>query len=129
LVAAVQKAIQDPRQLRELERKVDYLTAKKWKVTERVWKLEAEREKLLKQVRDTTLTVQKVTDVVDIERNVWWKTKMFDAELKNAGHVSGSKIVNFIIDQGSKMDASLKAMKALIASCTKLFPATVKSSK
>jgi hypothetical protein len=27
------------------------------------------------------------------------------------------------------MDASLKAMKALIASCTELFPATVESSK
>jgi hypothetical protein len=54
---------------------------------------------------------------------------MFDAELKNAGHVSGSKIVNFIMDQGRKMDASLKAMKALIASCTELFPATVESSK
>jgi hypothetical protein len=91
--------------------------------------LEAEREKLLKQVRDTTLTVQKVSDVVDIEGNVWWKIKMFDAELKNAGHVSRSKMVNFIMDQGSKMNASLKAMKVLIASCTELFPVTVESSK
>jgi hypothetical protein len=54
---------------------------------------------------------------------------MFDAELKNAGHVSGSKMVNFIMDKRSKMDASLKAMKALIASCAELFPATVESSK
>ena len=54
---------------------------------------------------------------------------MFDTELKNAGYVSGSKMTYFIMDQGSKMDASLKAMKALIASCTELFPATVKSSK
>jgi hypothetical protein len=53
---------------------------------------------------------------------------MFDAELKNAGHLSKLKMVNFIMDQG-KMDASLKAMKALIASCTELFPATVESSK
>jgi hypothetical protein len=129
LVAAVQEAIQDPRRLRELERKVDHLTAEKWKATARVWKLEAEREKLLKQVKDITLTVQNVSDAVDIEGNVWWKAKMFDAELKNAGHVSGSKMVNFIMDKGRKMDASLKAMKALIANCTELFPATVESSK
>jgi hypothetical protein len=67
--------------------------------------------------------------MVDIEGNVWWKAKIFDAELKNAGHVSWSKMINFIMDQGSKMDASLTAMKALIASCTELFPATVESSK
>jgi hypothetical protein len=66
---------------------------------------------------------------VDIEGNVWWKAKMFDADLKNADHLSKSKMVNFIMDQGRKMDASLKAMKALIASCTELFPATVESSK
>src|ERR1700738_604722 len=54
---------------------------------------------------------------------------MFDVELKNAGHVSGSKMVTFIMDQGSKMDASLKAMKALIASCTELFPFIVESSE
>jgi hypothetical protein len=129
LIAAVQEAILDLRRLRELERKVDHLTAEKRKATERVRKLEAEREKLLKQVRDTTLTVQNVSDVVDIEGNVWWKVKMFYAELKNAGQVSRSKMVNFIMDQGSKMDASLKAMKALIARCTELFPATVESSK
>ena len=36
---------------------------------------------------------------------------MFVADLKVAGHVSGSKKVNFIMDQGSKMNASLRAMK------------------
>jgi hypothetical protein len=48
LVAAVQEAVQDPSRLRELERKVDHLTAEKRKATEQVRKLEAEREKLLK---------------------------------------------------------------------------------
>jgi hypothetical protein len=129
LVAAIQGAIQDPRRLQELERKVDHLTTEKRKTAEQMRKLEAEREKLFKQVKNTTLTVQKVSDVVDIPGNVWWKTKMFDAELKNASHVSGSKMVTFIIDQGSQMDASLKAMKALIATCIELFPATVESSK
>ena len=57
LVAAIQEAIQDPRRLRELERKVDHLTAENWKTTEQVRKLEAERKALLKQVKDTTLTV------------------------------------------------------------------------
>ena len=38
-------------------------------------------------------------------------------------------MVTFIMDQGSKMDASLNAMKALIASCTELFPTTVESSE
>ena len=70
LVVTVQETIQDPRQLRELERKVDHHTAEKRKATEQVRKLEAEREKLLKQVRDTTLTVQNVSDAVDIEGNV-----------------------------------------------------------
>jgi hypothetical protein len=80
-------------------------------------------------VKDITLTVQKVSDVVNIPGNVWWKAKKFDTELKNAGHVSGSKMVTFIIDQRSKMDAFLKTMKAFIASCTELFPATVESSE
>jgi hypothetical protein len=125
----VQEAVQDLRRLRELEHKVDHLTAKKRKATERVRKLEAEREKLLKHVKNTTLTVQNVSDAVDIERNVWWKAKMFDVDLKNAGHLSKSKMINFIMDQGRKMDVSLKAIKALIVSCTELFPATVESSK
>jgi len=99
LVAVIQEAIQNPRRLREPERKVDHLTAENRKTTERVRKLEAEREKLLKQVKDTTLTVQNVSDAVDIEGNVWWKAKMFDAELKNAGHVSGTKMVTFVMDQ------------------------------
>ena len=54
---------------------------------------------------------------------------MFNAELKNTGHVSGSKMVTFIMDQRSKVDASLKAIKTLIASCTELFPIVVKSSE
>jgi hypothetical protein len=36
-------------------------------------------------VKETTLTVQKVSDVVGIPGDVWLKAKMFDAELKNAG--------------------------------------------
>jgi hypothetical protein len=39
------------------------------------------------------------------------------------------KMVTFIMDQESRMDATLKAMKALIASCTELFPAMVDSSE
>jgi hypothetical protein len=54
---------------------------------------------------------------------------MFDAELKNAGHISESKMINFIMDQGCKMDASLKAMKALIGSYMELFLVTVELSK
>jgi chromosome segregation ATPase len=71
LVAAIQEAIQDPRQLRELERKVDHLTAENRKATKQVRKLKAERETLLKQVKDTTLTVQKLNDMVNISGNVW----------------------------------------------------------
>ena len=41
-------------------------------------------------MKETTITVQKVTDVVGIPGVVWLKAKMFDAELKNAGHVSGT---------------------------------------
>ena len=48
LVAAIQEAIQDPRQLRELERKIDHLTAENQKTTEQVRKLKAEREVLIK---------------------------------------------------------------------------------
>ena len=54
---------------------------------------------------------------------------MFDTDLKNVGHVSESNMVNFIMDQGSKMNASLRALKALIASCTELFPVVVESSE
>ena len=54
---------------------------------------------------------------------------MFDVDLKNAGHDSESKMVNFIMDQESKMAASLRALKALIASCTELFPDVVESSE
>ena len=92
-------------------------------------KLDAKREKPLKQVKDTTLTVQKLSDVVHILGSVWWKTKMFDVDLKNAGHVSGSKMVNFIMDKGNKMNASMMALKALIANCTELFLGVVVSSE
>ena len=67
----MQEAIQDPRRLRELECKVDNLTAEKQKTMKRVQKLEAELEKLLKQVKVTTLTVQKISDVVHIPGSVW----------------------------------------------------------
>ena len=129
LVAAVQEVIQDPRWLRELERKVNHLTTEKLKTAERVRKLEAEREKLLKQVKDTILMVQKMSDVMHITGNVWWKAKMFDTDLNNVGHVSGSKMVNFIMDQESKMNAFFRALKALIASCTELFPVVIESSE
>ena len=61
-------------------------------------KLKAAQEKLLKHVNDTTLIVQKVSDVVDIPGNVWWKAKMFDAELKNAGYDSELKMATFIMN-------------------------------
>jgi hypothetical protein len=64
-----------------------------------------------------------------IPGDVWLKAKMFDAELKNAGHVSVTNMVTFAMDQGSKMDATLRAMNALIASSTKLFPIMVESSE
>ena len=73
--------------------------------------------------------MQNVSDVVGIPGDVWLKAKMFDVELKNAGHVSGTKMVTFVMDQGSRMDATLKAMKALIVSCTELFPVKVESSE
>ena len=129
LVATVQEAMQDPCRLRELEGKVDHHTAENHKTTEQLRKLEAERHENLKHVKETTIMVQKVSDVVGISGDVWWKAKMFDAELKNAGHVSGTKMVTFVMDQGSRIDAALKAMKAPIASCTELFPVMVESSK
>ena len=70
-----------------------------------------------------------MSDMVHIPGSIWWKAKIFDVDLKNADHVSGSKIDNFIMDQGSKMDASLRALKALIANCTELFPGVVESSE
>ena len=51
LVAAIQEAIKDPRGLRELERRVNHLTADKRKIAERVRKLESEREKFFKQLK------------------------------------------------------------------------------
>ena len=80
LVAAIQEAIQDPRRLRELERKVDHLITENRKTTEQVRKLEAERKALLKQVKDTTIAVQKESDMAEIPGNVWWKVKMLDAK-------------------------------------------------
>ena len=129
LIAAIQEAIQDPRQLRELESKVECLTAENQKTLEQLRKLEEERQELLKQVKEATIIVQKVSDVVGIPDDVWLKAKMFDAELKNVGYISGTKMVTFIMNQRNKMDASLKAMKALIVSCTELFPVVVGSSE
>ena len=57
-----------------------------------------------------------MSDVVHIPEIAWWKTKMFDVDLKNAGDDFGSKMVNFIMDQGSKMDVFLSALNALIGS-------------
>ena len=42
--------------------------------------------------------MQKVSDVVGTLGDVWLKAKMFDMELKNAGHVSGTKMVTFVMD-------------------------------
>jgi hypothetical protein len=78
---------------------VGHLTPEYQKTTEQVRKLEAEQHELLKQVKETTLTVQKVNDVVGIPGDVWLKAKMFNAELKNAGHVSGTKMVTFIMNK------------------------------
>ena len=61
----------NPHRLRELERKVDHLTAENRKFTEQMWKLEVEREELLKHMKVTILTVQNVNDVVDISGHVW----------------------------------------------------------
>ena len=44
-------------------------------------------------------------------------------------HVSGTKMVTFVMDKGSGMDAALKVMKAIIISCTELFPVMIESSK
>ena len=57
LIAAVHEAIQDPRQLRELESKVDCLTAENQKTLEQLRKLEEIRQELLKQVKEATITV------------------------------------------------------------------------
>ena len=73
--------------------------------------------------------MQKVSDVVDIYGDVWLKAKMFDVKLKNVGHVSGTKMVTFVMDHESRMTVALKAMKAFLASCTELFPVRVESSK
>jgi hypothetical protein len=110
-----------------LEDKVDHLTAENEKTTKKLWKLEVDRHELLKHMNEITITVQKVSEVVAIPGDVWMKAKMFDAELKNAGHISGTKRVTFVIDQGSKMNATLKAMNSLISSCTELFPVMVES--
>ena len=91
--------------------------------------MEAERHELLKQVKKTTITVQKVSDVLDILGDVWLKAKMFDAELRNVSHVFRTKMVTFVMDPGSRMDAALKAIKALVASYTQLFLVMVESSK
>jgi hypothetical protein len=129
LVAAIQEAIQNPRRLQVLEGKVDHLSTEIQKTTEHLWKLEAEPQELLKQVKEATITVQKVDDVVGIPGDTWLKANMFNAELENAGHVFGTKMVTFVMDHGSKMDATLKAMKILIASCMELFPITLESSE
>ena len=47
--------------------------------------MEAEWQQLLKQMKETTITEQKVNDVVGIPGDVWLKAKMFDAELRNVG--------------------------------------------
>lgn len=66
LVAAIQEAIQHPRRVRKLESKVDYLTAENQKTMEQLRKLEVGRHELLKQVKETTIPVQNVGDVVGI---------------------------------------------------------------
>lgn len=83
LVATVQKRVQGPCRLRELENKVDHLTGENQKATERLRTLEAERVDLLKKVKESVLTVKKVSEVVGIPGGVWLKAKMFDAKLKH----------------------------------------------
>jgi predicted secreted protein len=70
---------------------VDHLTAENRKTTEQVWKLEVERKALLKQVKDTTLTVQKVSDMVDIPGNVWWKANVAHLSKKDVRNTMGTR--------------------------------------
>ena len=108
---------------------MDHLTAENQKTTAQLRKLEVERHELLKQAKEATITVQKVNNVVGIPGDVWLKAKMFDAELKNASHVSGTKMVTFVMDQGSRMDITLKPMMVLFVSGTKLCPIMVELSE
>jgi hypothetical protein len=129
LVAAVKKAIHEPHQLQELERRIEHLTLENKKVTEKVQKLKSECEGALKQVKESALTIQKIQSMVGIPGDVWLKAKMFDGELAKAGHLSGSKMVGFIMEQGGKLEATLRAMKALIASFAEMFPSLLESSE
>jgi hypothetical protein len=99
------------------------------KVTEKVQKLKSEREGALKQVKESALTIQRIQNMVGIPGDVWLKAKMFDGELAKAGHLSGSKMVGFIMEQGGKLEATLRAMKALIASFAEMFPSLLESSE
>lgn len=128
LVTAVREAVQDPRHQRKLEGKVDQLTAENRKVLEKLAKVEAEKKELQKQMREAASVTRKVMDTVGVPGDVWLKAKMFDADLKNAGHVSGTKLVPFVMDQGSKMDAALRAMRTLVATLDQLFPSSDESS-
>ena len=60
--------------------------------------------------------VEKVSDVVGIPDDVWLKAKLFNEELKNARHASETKLITFVMDQWNKMDASMRAKNAFIAS-------------
>lgn len=62
-----------------------------------------------------------------IPGDVWLKAEMYDAELKIAGHISKMKLIMFVMDQENKMDASMGAMNALIASFMELFPTLLES--
>ena len=73
--------------------------------------------------------MKKINDVVGIPEDVWLKPKMFDTELKNAGHISKTKVVTFVMDPRSRMEATLKAMEALVASYTKFASCTLLGRK
>ena len=46
--------------------------------------------------------------------DVWMKAKLFDAQLEKGGHVSGSKMVGFLVSQVAKMEGLLETMRTFI---------------
>ena len=78
---------------------------------ERVEALKGEAEGRL---RESSLAIQHIQEVIGVPGDVWMKAKLFDAQLEKAGHVLGSKMVGFLVSQAAKMEGLLGTMRTLI---------------
>lgn len=113
-MAALKEMKGDPLKVRQMEEKIGALRKEIQGMEKQLKEEEAKRKASILRTKKTVRTIRKVKELIGIPGDVWAKAKMFDAQLEKDGHISGTKMVGFLMSQGAKMDITLGAMRATL---------------